>query len=81
MLGIPVEYVNPEYTSQTCFLCKHTEKENRVSQSEFLCKKCGNKDTADVNASKNIAYQGLLSYNLKSRNANDNIVGNNDNNC
>lgn len=72
MLGIPVEYVNPEYTSQTCFLCKHTEKENRISQAEFLCKNCGNKDNADVNASKNISYQGLLSYNLKSRNANNN---------
>jgi len=72
ILGIPIEYVRPEYTSQTCFLCKHTEKENRVSQAEFVCKKCGNKDNADVNASKNISYQGLLSYNLKSRNANDN---------
>lgn len=81
ILGIPIEYVRPEYTSQTCFLCKHTEKENRVSQAEFLCKKCGNKDHADINAAKNISYQGLLSYNLKSRNANDNAVGSNDNNC
>jgi IS605 OrfB family transposase len=81
ILGVPLEIVNPKNTSITCYKCKNSYKENRESQSEFVCKKCGNKDHADINSAKNISYQGLLSYNLKSRNANDNIVGNNDNNC
>ncbi len=53
--GVRVIAVNPAYTSQRCFVCGHTERANRTSQSVFLCKGCGHTDHADVNAAKNIA--------------------------
>lgn len=46
--------VNPKNTSRTCFDCKFTSKDNRISQSEFVCQQCGHTDNADVNAAKNI---------------------------
>ena len=52
--GIPVVYVDPEYTSQRCFKCGHTEKANR-NRDRFLCKRCGHRAHADLNASRNIA--------------------------
>lgn len=51
---IDVVDINPYKTSQTCFVCKHAEKANR-SRDKFLCKNCGHKNHADLNASKNIA--------------------------
>ena len=56
MRGVKVEYVDPRYTSQRCFVCGHIAKENRRSQSEFLCLNCGHTDHADHNASLNIAF-------------------------
>ena len=51
--------VNPNYTSQRCNSCGYIEKDNRVSQSKFVCKSCGHTDNADVNASKNIKELAL----------------------
>ncbi|XVH32630.1 RNA-guided endonuclease TnpB family protein [Haloferacaceae archaeon DSL9] len=54
--GIPVEFVNPHYTSQTCHACGHIGR--RGSQAEF---KCTNRECwvteyqADINAAANIA--------------------------
>ncbi|WP_312911714.1 transposase [Natronosalvus caseinilyticus] len=54
--GIPVEIVNPRYTSQTCHACGHIGR--RGSQAEF---KCTNVEChvstfqADINAAANIA--------------------------
>lgn len=54
--GIPVEFVNPRYTSQTCHACGHIG--SRGSQAEF---KCTNSECwvteyqADINAAANIA--------------------------
>lgn len=42
------------YTSQCCHECGHIAQENRESQAEFLCKRCGHTANADVNAAKNI---------------------------
>ncbi|MFZ3578702.1 RNA-guided endonuclease InsQ/TnpB family protein [Virgibacillus sp. DJP39] len=53
MVGIEVEYVVPNYTSQTC-KCGHTAKNNR-NGSKFHCKKCGYQTHADLNAAINIA--------------------------
>jgi len=50
--------VDPKYTSQECNNCGHISKENRQSQSEFECVKCGHTDNADLNASKNIKERG-----------------------
>ena len=56
--------VKPHHTSQTCYVCRHVEKENRLSQSAFECKNCGYKDNADLNAAKNIKRLGLSHYAL-----------------
>lgn len=53
--GIEVRYVNPCFTSQKCSKCGYIDKENRETQEEFICKKCGLKLNADHNASINIA--------------------------
>jgi putative transposase len=54
MAGIPVVFVDPAYTSQTCSRCGHCEKANRKSQATFLCVSCGFSAHADLNAAKNI---------------------------
>jgi putative transposase len=46
--------VDPRYTSQACSCCGHISKENRLTQSEFVCQACGNTLNADYNASVNI---------------------------
>ena len=54
--GIPVRYVHPQYTSQTCHSCKHVGY--RPRQAEFNCKnpECHvSTFQADINASANIA--------------------------
>lgn len=56
--GIPVALVNPRNTSRTCSACGYCAKENRRSQSEFLCHDCGVLLHADFNAARNIARLG-----------------------
>jgi IS605 OrfB family transposase len=53
--GIPVHLVDPRNTSRTCSACRHCEKANRKSQSEFLCQRCGFAASADYNAALNIS--------------------------
>ena len=59
--GRTVVEVNPRHTSQRCsrISCGHVAKENRVSQAEFRCVKCGHEAHADVNAAVNILRAGL----------------------
>lgn len=52
--GNKVKLVASHYNSQTCSQCGHVAKENRRSQSEFVCVACGYSENADVNAAKNI---------------------------
>ena len=47
------------YSSQECGQCGHIHKDNRVSQSEFVCQSCGHTDHADHNAAKVIAARGV----------------------
>lgn len=61
MAGVTVEYVDPRYTSQKCSKCGYTAKNNRQSQSWFVCKKCGFQHNADLNAAKNIRQNYLAS--------------------
>lgn len=53
--GVSVIMINPAYSSQTCSKCGHCEKDNRISQSEFCCLKCGYELNADFNAAVNIS--------------------------
>jgi len=55
--------VNPKFTSQTCNKCGHISKENRQSQSKFVCTSCGHTANADINASKNILDRGIYGNN------------------
>ena len=48
--------VEPKFTSQKCSCCGYISKENRESQSKFICKQCGYSINADYNASLNILY-------------------------
>jgi len=52
--GIPVEVVDPAYTSVTCRKCGQTNREYRDGV-EFSCTRCGYEVHADVNAAINIA--------------------------
>jgi len=60
LAGVPVVYVNPASTSQTCSRCGHWEKANRQSQARFLCRSCGFSAHADLNAACNIAHRAAV---------------------
>ena len=50
--------VDPKNTSRRCSVCGHTAKENRMTQADFICVRCGHADDADVNAAINILRAG-----------------------
>jgi putative transposase len=52
--GVPIAYIEPQYTSQRCSRCGHIESDNR-KQKIFHCVKCGVVENADANAGFNIA--------------------------
>ena len=56
-----VEKVNPKNTSRKCPnpKCGHIAANNRKSQAEFQCEKCGHTAHADINAAKNILERFL----------------------
>ena len=51
--------VPPQNTSNTCSICGYSHKENRKTQSQFVCLSCGHAENADENASKNIKGKGI----------------------
>ncbi len=51
--------VSPHNSSQECARCGHVHPNNRPSQAEFVCQRCGHKDNADQNASHVIARRGI----------------------
>lgn len=70
LVGIPVIFVDPKHTSQQCSVCGHICKENRKSQSEFVCQECGHSENADVNAAKNIAFRAAVNQPIVLRSSN-----------
>ncbi|PSR37393.1 MAG: hypothetical protein C7B44_04065 [Sulfobacillus thermosulfidooxidans] len=49
----------PAYSSQECAVCTFTGPDNRPSQAEFVCQRCGHADNADHNAAVVIAKRGF----------------------
>ena len=58
--GVPLLYVDPAYTSQTCNACGNVDKKSRIDQATYHCRACGVVAHADVNAARNIALRGEL---------------------
>jgi len=56
--GIPTGWIDPEYTSQHCPICGHTERANR-KKKRFRCRSCEHQDHSDRSASVNIAVKGV----------------------
>ncbi len=59
-LGKRVVHQDPRYTSQKCNVCKHIKRTNR-HKSKFQCKNCGHQTHADLNASRNVRDDYILS--------------------
>ena len=51
--------VDPKFISQTCNACGHISKNNRKSQSKFVCESCGYSENADIVGAKNILVRGI----------------------
>ncbi len=51
--------VPPAYSSLECPDCTFTSPDNRLSQAEFVCQRCGHTDNADHNAAVVIAKRGI----------------------
>ena len=60
--GVPLMWVNPAYTSQTCSECGHRDRGNRPNQATFACRRCGILLNADHNAARNIAAKGQAQW-------------------
>lgn len=58
-LGGILHYVNPQYTSQKCPPCSNIDSKNRLSQSQFKCRKCNYENHADLVGALNILAAGL----------------------
>ncbi|GHU19558.1 hypothetical protein FACS189472_09520 [Alphaproteobacteria bacterium] len=50
--------VPPQYTSQKCSCCGCIDRNNRKTQAEFSCQRCGLEMNADHNAAINILAAG-----------------------
>jgi putative transposase len=51
--------VSPRFSSQECAQCGHIHPDNRQTQSEFVCQKCGHTENADQNAAEVIRKRGV----------------------
>jgi putative transposase len=51
--------VDPRHTSDGCEKCGYAGAENRVTQAEFVCDRCGHTAPADEHAARNILRAGL----------------------
>ncbi|MFH1218270.1 MAG: zinc ribbon domain-containing protein [Candidatus Peregrinibacteria bacterium] len=51
--GVCVSFVHPHFTSQECD-CGHISRNNRKTQEEFICEKCGTEENADSHSAGTI---------------------------
>ncbi len=65
-LEIPVLYIAPQYTSQQCPRCGHTEEANRNKDLHwFQCKQCNYQTNDDRAASMNIRDRAVVSRHVR----------------
>lgn len=60
LAGVPVLFVDPAHTSQSCPACGVIDKRNRRSQSRFSCVECGHAGPADHIAARNIRARAAV---------------------
>ncbi|HUD69975.1 MAG TPA: transposase [Acidimicrobiales bacterium] len=56
--GRELRVVAPQFTSQRCSRCEHTDEASRRSQALFRCTACGYEAHADINAARNVLWAG-----------------------
>jgi putative transposase len=56
--GRELRVVAPQFTSQRCSRCEHTDEASRRSQAVFRCTACGFEAHADINAACNVLWAG-----------------------
>jgi putative transposase len=54
--------IDPRHTSDGCEICGYAAAENRVTQAEFVCQRCGHRTQADEQAARNILRAGLARH-------------------
>jgi IS605 OrfB family transposase len=65
--GVPVMWINPEYTSQACPKCGHIEQKNRDKKlHRFRCRKCKYQSNDDRVGSINIRNRGVVPWYIRS---------------
>lgn len=57
--GTALVKVPAAFSSLECRNCGHSVKENRKSQAEFLCVRCGHQDHADIQAASTILARAI----------------------
>lgn len=57
--GIDFVLIDPKHTSQRCSVCGFISADNRKTQDQFICQKCGYEENADYNAARNIATKDI----------------------
>ena len=55
LAGVPIVYVDPAHSSQTCPECGYIKRSNRKTRSTFLCQGCSSSGSADHFAARVIA--------------------------
>jgi putative transposase len=56
--GRELRVVPPQFTSQRCSRCEHTDEASRRSQAVFRCTACGYETHADISAACNVLWAG-----------------------